>query len=158
MAARFGAAIQSGTTIVAGMPASPAAHATACPWFPLEDATTPGGGGPFSSSVRIWFVAPRALYAPTFCRCSALKTTRRPHASSIARDVSSGVRCTNGRTRSAATRTSLGDGASSGGTSADIAPNAIAEPRPATSRRGAARVELRADQERPADAQVEDGQ
>ena len=110
MAARFGAAIQSGTTIVAGMPASPAAHATACPWFPLEDATTPGGGGPFSSSVRTWFVAPRALYAPTFCRCSALKTTWRPHASSIARDVSSGVRCTNGRTRSAAARTSLGDG------------------------------------------------
>ena len=63
--------------IVAAIPASRAAHATAWPWLPALAAATPAA---FSSSVSdaIVFTAPRILNAPVRCRFSAFSCTGRP--------------------------------------------------------------------------------
>ena len=63
--------------IVAAIPASRAAHATACPWFPALAATTPAARS-FSPSVEIVLNAPRILNEPVRWRFSAFSTTGRP--------------------------------------------------------------------------------
>src|SRR5919201_2485923 len=64
--------------IVALIPASRAAHATAWPWLPALAATTPAR---FSSSesLEILLTAPRTLKAPVRWRFSAFSQTSRPH-------------------------------------------------------------------------------
>ena len=61
----------------ARLPASRAAHATACPWFPAVAATTPAARSA-SVSELIVLTAPRALKEPVRCRFSAFSSTRRP--------------------------------------------------------------------------------
>ena len=63
--------------IVAGAPASRAAHATAWPWLPALAATTPASlsCGP---SVAIVLYAPRILKEPVRWRFSAFSSTWRP--------------------------------------------------------------------------------
>ena len=63
--------------IVAGMPASRAAQATACPWLPALAATTPAARSA-SPSVAIVLYAPRILKEPVRWRFSALRKTWRP--------------------------------------------------------------------------------
>ena len=66
-----------GMKIVAEIPASRAAQATACPWFPALAATTPAARS-FSPSVAIVLYAPRILKEPVRWRFSAFRTTWRP--------------------------------------------------------------------------------
>ena len=63
--------------IVAWIPASRAAQATACAWFPALTATTPAAR---SSSVRVatQLTAPRILNEPVRWRFSAFSHTSRP--------------------------------------------------------------------------------
>src|SRR5438067_1456415 len=63
--------------IVAGIPASRAAQATAWPWFPALAATTPAARSA-SESVFILLTAPRTLNAPVRWRFSALSQISRP--------------------------------------------------------------------------------
>src|SRR5712692_7301235 len=67
----------AGTKIVAAIPASRAAQATACPWLPALAATTPPARSA-SPSVEILLKAPRILNEPVRCRFSALSATSRP--------------------------------------------------------------------------------
>jgi len=62
---------------VAATPASRAASAIACPWFPALAVTTPAAR---SSSVIVasLLTAPRILNEPVLCRFSALRKTWRP--------------------------------------------------------------------------------
>src|SRR5512133_3582384 len=62
---------------VAAIPASRAAQATACPWFPALAATTPAFRSA-SPSVAIVLYAPRILNEPVRWRFSAFKKTGRP--------------------------------------------------------------------------------
>src|SRR5256714_1022345 len=87
--------------MTARTPGSAAAGATACAWLPDEKATAPRARSS-SESERILFVAPRILNAPARWKFSHLKKTRRPAAASNVREVATGVRCTNGRTRASA--------------------------------------------------------
>jgi hypothetical protein len=61
-----------GITTHAGMPRARAAYAIAAPWLPDECVTTPRAALG-ASSENTALQAPRALNAPTFCRCSHLK-------------------------------------------------------------------------------------
>src|SRR5438132_4950668 len=63
--------------IVALMPASRAAHATAWPWLPALAATTPARRSPLES-VAILLTAPRTLNEPVRWRFSAFRQTSRP--------------------------------------------------------------------------------
>ena len=63
--------------IVALIPASRAAHATAWPWFPALAATTPARFS-LSESEAILLTAPRILNDPVRWRFSALRLTCRP--------------------------------------------------------------------------------
>jgi hypothetical protein len=87
--------------MTARAPTSFEASATACAWLPDEKATTPRARSS-AESERILFVAPRILNAPARWKFSHLKKTSRPARSSKARDVTTGVRWTNGRMRSRA--------------------------------------------------------
>jgi hypothetical protein len=77
VASTFAIGASSGMKIVAGIPASLAAHATAWPWFPALAATTPACRS-VSPSVAIVLNAPRILNDPVRCRFSALRKTWRP--------------------------------------------------------------------------------
>src|ERR671918_1108917 len=100
----------SGTKIVAVMPASRAAQATAWPWLPALAATTPAER---SSGVRLAIVltAPRILKAPVRCRFSALSSTSRPARRDSVSDGKTGVTRTRSRRRSRASAIALGVGA-----------------------------------------------
>ena len=63
--------------IVAWMPSSRAAQATAWPWLPALAATTPAARSS-GESVASVFMAPRILKEPVRCRFSALSSTSRP--------------------------------------------------------------------------------
>ena len=63
--------------IVALIPASRAAQATAWPWLPALAATTPARRSR-PESVAILLTAPRTLNEPVRCRFSALSATSRP--------------------------------------------------------------------------------
>ena len=90
------------------MPRVAAARASAAAWLPDECAATPRAASSSPSDCTA-FVAPRYLNAPMRCRCSHLRNSVAPaHASSVTL-VITGVRCTNGAMRVAATRTSAND-------------------------------------------------
>src|SRR5262245_16305767 len=92
------------------MPASRAAHATACPWLPALAATTPAARSA-SPSVEILLNAPRILNEPVRCRFSAFSDTSRPASRENVSDRNTGViRATPSR-RSRAASTSRRDGA-----------------------------------------------
>src|SRR5918994_779397 len=85
----------------AGIPASRAAHATACPWLPALAATTPADRSR-SESIAIRLTAPRTLNAPVRCRFSALSQTSRPTMREKVSEVYTGVsRATPARRRRA---------------------------------------------------------
>ena len=63
--------------IVARIPSSRAAHATAWPWFPALAAMTPAARSA-GVSVASMFTAPRTLNEPVRCRFSALSSVTRP--------------------------------------------------------------------------------
>ena len=63
--------------IVARMPSSRAAHATAWPWLPALAAITPAARSA-GDSVASMLTAPRILNEPVRWRFSALSTTSRP--------------------------------------------------------------------------------
>src|SRR5262245_39240550 len=63
--------------IVAGIPASRAAQATACPWFPALAATTPARRS-VSPRVAIVLKAPLILNDPVRWRFSSFRKTGRP--------------------------------------------------------------------------------
>src|SRR5918992_292645 len=67
----------SGMKIVARVPASRAAQATAWPWFPALAATTPASRSAAPSD-EIVLYAPRILNEPVRCRFSAFSNTGRP--------------------------------------------------------------------------------
>src|SRR5215207_5865005 len=92
-------------TIFARTPSSRAASATACAWFPEENATTPRARSAGVRRVRREN-APRALKAPTRWKTSHLKKTRQPSRASSCREVKTGVRWTWLAIRSRAARTS----------------------------------------------------
>jgi hypothetical protein len=73
----FAIGVSAGMKIVASIPASRAAQATACPWFPALAATTPALR---SASVRLssLLTAPRILKEPVRWSVSALSSTTRP--------------------------------------------------------------------------------
>ncbi len=77
MASTFAIGASSGMKIVAAIPASRAAHATACPWLPALAATTPAERSA-GESVAIVLYAPRILKEPVRWRFSALSSTVRP--------------------------------------------------------------------------------
>src|SRR5262249_13058419 len=79
-----------GTKITAGMPASRAAQATACPCLPALAATTPAARCE-SVSTAILVTAPRTLNEPVRCRFSALRTTSRPASRENVSDRYTGV-------------------------------------------------------------------
>src|SRR5450432_2860363 len=83
------------------MPRVAAASASAAAWFPEECAATPRRAS-VSDNDCTAFVAPRYLNAPTRCRCSAFTNTCAPTQSSSERERSTGVWCTNGAMRAAA--------------------------------------------------------
>jgi hypothetical protein len=95
------------------MPRRAAASASAAAWFPDDAAATPRRASS-SVSERTAFAAPRALKAPTFCRCSHLRNALAPSQPSSSRDVITGVRWTNGSIRTAAARMSSRVGATAG--------------------------------------------
>src|SRR6516225_8117619 len=66
----------AGTKIVAAIPASRAAQATACPWLPALAATTPAARSAVPS-VEILLKAPRILNEPVRWRFSAFSRTSR---------------------------------------------------------------------------------
>src|SRR5215204_6492042 len=76
--------------IVAAMPASRAAHATACPWLPALAATAPAARSP-AESVAIVLTAPRILNEPVRCRFSAFRWTGRPQRRVKVSDGKTGV-------------------------------------------------------------------
>src|SRR5215210_339893 len=91
--------------MVARRPSSRAASAIAWPWLPDENATTPRD----RSSGVSWVSrenAPRALKAPVRWNISHLKKTRQASRSSMAWEVRTGVRRTQGAIRSRAAMTS----------------------------------------------------
>ena len=65
--------------IVAAIPASRAAHATACPWLPALAATTPAERSSGESDAIVLY-APRILKEPVRWRFSALRSTVRPES------------------------------------------------------------------------------
>ena len=73
----FTAGAVRGITMVAGIPRSRAASASAWAWFPLLCVTTPRSAVA-ASSFRTAFVAPRYLKLPVFWKFSHLKNSRRP--------------------------------------------------------------------------------
>src|SRR5690606_14757701 len=82
---------QTGMTMVAGIPAIPAATATPCAWLPAEAAITPMG--PIESfRDRIRFVAPLTLQDPAFCIVSSLRYTPAPVLSENVGEYNRGVR------------------------------------------------------------------
>src|SRR5437588_11135841 len=76
--------------IVAGIPASRAAQATAWPWLPALAATTPAARSA-SESVFILLTAPRTLNAPVRWRFSAFSHTSRPASRVNVSDPYTGV-------------------------------------------------------------------
>src|SRR5436305_11165620 len=76
--------------MVAWIPASRAAQATACPWLPALAATTPARCSA-SPSVEILLYAPRILNEPVRCRFSALRETSRPASRENVSDRKTGV-------------------------------------------------------------------
>src|SRR5512136_222147 len=67
----------SGMTIVAGIPAIPAATATPWAWLPADAAITPPVRiDPFCDKIR--FAAPLTLKEPAFCMASILRYTAAP--------------------------------------------------------------------------------
>src|SRR5690349_2232775 len=109
--ARFTAGAFSGITTHARMPRRRAAYASAAPWLPDECVTTPRRAVA-SSSENTALQAPRALNAPIFCRCSHLKNSDAPACSSIAVQLITGVRWTNGAMRACAARIASRSGSS----------------------------------------------
>src|SRR5919109_622264 len=81
---------------VAATPASRAASATACPWFPALAVTTPAARSA-SERVASLLTAPRILNDPVRCRFSALRKRRRPLRRPSVSDEMTGV----GRARTA---------------------------------------------------------
>ncbi len=77
VASTFAIGASSGMKIVARVPASRAAHATACPWFPALAATTPASRSS-GDSEEIVLYAPRILKEPVRWRFSAFRRTERP--------------------------------------------------------------------------------
>ena len=77
VASSFAVGASCGMKIVAAIPASRAAQATAWPWFPALAATTPALRS-FSPSVEIVLYAPRILNEPVRWRFSAFSRTWRP--------------------------------------------------------------------------------
>ncbi len=73
----FAIGASSGMKIVAGMPSSRAAQATAWPWLPAQAATTPAARSA-AVSVASRFMAPRILNEPVRCRFSAFSIVERP--------------------------------------------------------------------------------
>ena len=89
-------------TIVAVVPSSRAAIATACAWLPDEYASTPRAQL-VAGSDAILLYAPRNLNAPPRWKHSAFRCTDAPTSSSSVRDVKTGVRwATPSRRRAAA--------------------------------------------------------
>ena len=76
--------------IVACMPSSRAAHATAWPWLPALAATTPAARSS-GDSVASVLTAPRILNEPVRWRFSALSTSSRPISRESDADVYTGV-------------------------------------------------------------------
>jgi hypothetical protein len=77
VASTFAIGASWGTKIVARMPASRAAQATACAWLPALAATTPAARST-SSRVASLLTAPRILNEPVRWRFSAFNCTGRP--------------------------------------------------------------------------------
>src|SRR5579859_962551 len=80
----------AGTKIVARIPASRAAQATACPWLPALAATTPAARSA-SPSVEILLYAPRILNEPVRWRFSAFSETSRSASRENVSDRNTGV-------------------------------------------------------------------
>src|SRR4051794_7905607 len=97
--------------MVAAIPASRAAHATACPWFPALAATTPATRSA-SLSVAILFSAPRSLKEPVRWRFSALSRISRPAIREKVSEPNTGVSRTTPTMRARAASTSARVGAS----------------------------------------------
>src|SRR5689334_16162922 len=96
--------------IVASIPASRAAQATACPWLPALAATTPALRSD-SLSDPILLTAPRILNEPVRCSVSAFRCTGRPVMRPKVSDAYSGVTRTPlpaRRERAASTSASVG--------------------------------------------------
>ena len=73
----FAIGVSAGMKIVASIPASRAAHATAWPWLPALAATTPALRSA-SLSEPILLTAPRILNEPVRWSVSAFRCTGRP--------------------------------------------------------------------------------